>query len=159
MSYDNLADPNSINPETDVIQEEVFDKIKKEAFKCLTAQQETALTLTAINDMTATEAGEIMGLTANTVKSHARQAKARLLFLLSGDAIKQLPSHQAHVLRLHLIEGQSYEKIAKKFGYIGADGKPDINDKNRVKSIIKKAKSHLYKVLRADGYYALLEKQ
>ena len=58
---DPLADPNAIDPETDVIQEEVFDKIK-EAFRCLTAQQETALTLTAINDMTYLEAAEEMGV-------------------------------------------------------------------------------------------------
>ena len=147
-----IADPNAVDPETAVVKADTrsqFSKKVQEAIRRLPPKQEMAVTLTYFNGLTYSEAADQMGLTVNTVKTHIRQAKARLLVLLSADAIKRLPSEQARALRLQ-IDGLTYKKIAKKMGNVDTDA---------VKTQIRQAKKCLFKFLTAEGFHELIEKQ
>ena len=150
-----LIDPNA-NPEKDVIETDTrlrLSEVLQKAIRQLPLKQEKSITL-RFNGLSSAEAAKEMGVGVDTLKTHVRKAHFRLLSILSAGAMATLPEYKVSPLQLHL-EGATYEKIAKKLGYVSKDGGPNVS---AVKTRIQLSKRQLYRALTADdGFHALID--
>ena len=78
---DATPDANAEDPADSLIRLEINRAIAS-ALKKLSTQQRRVFILTDIHEMTQAEAGEILGISENTVKVHVGAARKRLVKLL-----------------------------------------------------------------------------
>ena len=151
-----LIDPNA-NIEKEIADTDLRLKLSdalQEAIKQLTLKQKQAIASRYFNGLSSAEAAKEIGVGVDTLKSHVRQAHFRLFAILCADPMAKMPAYKTRPLQLHL-DGKTYESIARKLGYVGRDG--GVNTE-AVKTRIRLSKQYLYKVITADGFHALLER-